>query len=127
MCAHSGDPGPYGAREIRLHGNALALGGAGFPGPADDENAVTVGDGLVPAARGHGHATEALPALPARACSTGTRLVRGDTGLHNTASRHVTTARAMLQVADDGRPAHDGTTRHHCPTPSTGPQAPAGS
>ncbi|MFG2167775.1 GNAT family N-acetyltransferase [Micromonospora chersina] len=45
--------------------SGLAVGTIGFFGPPDDTGAVMVGYGLVPSARGHGLATEALRALVA--------------------------------------------------------------
>ncbi|MFF4382543.1 GNAT family N-acetyltransferase [Kitasatospora sp. NPDC001547] len=122
VSAQDGGQGPYGAYEIRRRDDGLAIGGAGFHGPADDEGTVTVGYGLVPAARGHGYARETLHALLTHARNTGARRVRGDTDLHNTASRRVMTACGMRQIADDGRLAHYETTWHLTPAPAT-PQA----
>ncbi|WP_316525975.1 GNAT family N-acetyltransferase [Kitasatospora brasiliensis] len=116
VCAQGGS-GPYGAYEIRRREDGLAIGGAGFHGPADDQGTVTVGYGLIPAARGHGYASEALRALLAHARRAGARRVLADTHLHNTASRRVLTAGGMRQWADDGHLAHYETTWHHAPAP----------
>ncbi|WP_406386701.1 GNAT family N-acetyltransferase [Streptomyces sp. NBC_00211] len=73
MLAGSGDPAPFGAYEIRRRADGLTIGGAGFHGPADAAGVVTVGYGLVPAARGRGHPAEALRALPGRTGRAGRR------------------------------------------------------
>ncbi|MDJ0380326.1 GNAT family protein [Streptomyces sp. G-G2] len=54
--------GPYAIVRLR---DRRAIGGIGFHGPPDPDGHVEIGYDLVPSARGHGHATEALRALAA--------------------------------------------------------------
>ncbi|WP_330261429.1 GNAT family N-acetyltransferase [Streptomyces sp. NBC_00539] len=101
--AEHGEPGPFGAYEILLRADGRAIGGAGFHGPADARGRVTVGYGLVPAARGLGYAAEALRGLLEHARRHGARGVDGDTDLTNTASQRVMAAAGMRCVRQDGR------------------------
>ncbi|GAB3356987.1 GNAT family N-acetyltransferase [Micromonospora halotolerans] len=55
----------FGCRLIIERISGLAVGTIGFFGPPDNTGTVMVGYGLVPPARGHGLATEALRALVA--------------------------------------------------------------
>ncbi|WP_459651545.1 GNAT family N-acetyltransferase [Kitasatospora sp. Ki12] len=106
VCGQDGGTGPFGAYEIRRRGDGHAIGGAGFHGPADPQGGVSVGYGLVPAARGHGYASEALRALLSLARELGATRVRGDTDLANTASRHVMAACGMRPAGQDERLAY---------------------
>ncbi|MGW0392204.1 GNAT family N-acetyltransferase [Streptomyces sp. NPDC003042] len=103
VLAETGDPLPFGAYEIRRRADALTIGGAGFHGPADARGRVTVGYGLVPAARGRGYATEALRALLEHARRHGASGVEGDTDRENTASRRVLVAVGMRLLREDDR------------------------
>ncbi|MFE5536294.1 GNAT family N-acetyltransferase [Streptomyces sp. NPDC056519] len=103
VLADTGDPAPYGAFEIQRRSDGLLIGGAGFHGPADGEGRVTVGYGLVSAARGQGYAAEALRALLEHARAHGAVCVLGDTGRDNSASQHVMASAGMLPVGEDGR------------------------
>ncbi|MFI6148663.1 GNAT family N-acetyltransferase [Streptomyces sp. NPDC051109] len=103
VLADTGDPAPYGAFEIQRRSDGLLIGGAGFHGPADGQGRVTVGYGLVPAARGLGYAAEALRALLEHARAHGAVSVSGDTGRENTASQHVMAAAGMIPVGEDER------------------------
>ncbi|MFH9352401.1 GNAT family N-acetyltransferase [Kitasatospora sp. NPDC017646] len=105
VCAQDGDPQPFGAYEIRLREDGRAIGGAGFHAAPDPSGTVTVGYGLVPAARGRGYASEALRALLELARARGVRVV-GDTDLDNTASQHVMTAAGMRPTGRDQRLAY---------------------
>jgi len=78
------DPRPFGYYQIRVGGRAV--GGIGFFGPPVDE-AVEIGYGLAPGARGNGYAAEALVALVRRAVELGVRTVRARTETANAASR----------------------------------------
>ncbi|MFJ6795257.1 GNAT family N-acetyltransferase [Streptomyces sp. NPDC091268] len=102
-CAAYGDPAPFGAYEIRRREDGLAIGGLGFHGPPDQDGTLTVGYGLVPAARGHGYATEALRALLHLARAYGITRVEGDTDHGNTASQRVMAAAGMTLVGEDER------------------------
>ncbi|MFF4319887.1 GNAT family N-acetyltransferase [Streptomyces sp. NPDC001568] len=101
--AESGDPAPFGAYEILRREDGTLIGGAGFHGPADGAGRVTVGYGLVPAARGRGWASEALRALVEHARRHGAAGVLGDTDPGNTASRRVMVAAGLLPVGEDDR------------------------
>ncbi|MEU8495687.1 GNAT family protein [Streptomyces lavendulae] len=101
--ADTGDPGPFGSYEIRLREDGVAVGGAGFHGPADEDGRVTIGYGLVPSARGRGYASEALRALLVCARVHGVTCVRGDADHENIASHHVMTAAGMRPVGEDER------------------------
>ncbi|MEV6331694.1 GNAT family N-acetyltransferase [Streptomyces sp. NPDC051909] len=100
--AERGDPGAYRPYQIRLLEDGSVVGGGGFHGPPDAAGVVTVGYGLIPAARGHGYASEALRALITRAREAGATAVRGDADLDNTASHHVMEAAGMaFEGADE--------------------------
>lgn len=92
-----------GAFEIRRRTDGYAIGGVDFHGPADDNGSVTMGYGLVPAARGQGYASEALRAFLAFARGLGITSVRGDTDHDNIASQRVMAAAGMRWVAEDER------------------------
>jgi RimJ/RimL family protein N-acetyltransferase len=53
----------FGCLVVVEKASGLAVGTIGFGGPPDDDGTVMVGYGLVPSARNHGYATEALRAL----------------------------------------------------------------
>ncbi|MBZ3901921.1 GNAT family N-acetyltransferase [Streptomyces griseiscabiei] len=103
LCAHAGDPRPFGVFELRLREDGRAIGGLGFHGPMDADGGVTIGYGLVPAARGKGYAAEALRALLAFARAHGATRVRGDADHDNLASQHVMTAAGMRPTGADAR------------------------
>ncbi|WP_327111888.1 GNAT family N-acetyltransferase [Streptomyces sp. NBC_01341] len=105
-CASVGDPGPFGAFEIRRRTDGLAIGGAGFHGAPDSEGRLTVGYGLIASARGFGYAAEALGALLSFARSRGVLSVKGDADLDNVASHRVMTSAGMRLVAVDDRLRH---------------------
>ncbi|MEV7413810.1 GNAT family N-acetyltransferase [Streptomyces sp. NPDC089919] len=100
-CAEGGDPGPFGAYEIRRRADGAAIGGLGFHGPADEEGSVTIGYGLIPAVRGQGYAAEALRALVGLARELGARSVRGDTSHDNIASQRVMAAAGLELIGED--------------------------
>lgn len=102
-CASGGDPRPFGNYEIRRREDGLAIGGVGFHGPPDASGAVTVGYGLIPAARGRGYAVEALRGLLRLARDLGVVCVRGDADHGNTASHRVMAAAGMRLVGSDER------------------------
>lgn len=106
VCASTGNPQPFGAYEIRGRDDSLAIGGLGFHGPADDNDTVTIGYGLIPSAQGKGYASEALRALLELARARGITCVQGDTDHDNAASQHVMTAVGMRLFAEDERLKH---------------------
>ncbi|MYS87550.1 GNAT family N-acetyltransferase [Embleya scabrispora] len=105
-CASSGDPGPFGNYEIRRRADGRAIGGLGFHGAPDASGTVTIGYGLIPAARGHGYATEALRELLRFAREAGAIRVQGDTAHDNVASQHVMTAVGMRLTKEDAGLKH---------------------
>ncbi|MFC8698521.1 GNAT family N-acetyltransferase [Streptomyces parvus] len=102
-CASTGDPQPFGPYVIRRRSDHRAIGGMGFHLPPDEHGSVTIGYGLVPAARGKGYASEALRALLSLARDQGVTSVKGDADHANTASQHVMTAAGMRQTGEDER------------------------
>ncbi|MFC8826745.1 GNAT family N-acetyltransferase [Streptomyces sp. NPDC057137] len=102
-CEGIGDPRPFGTYEIRVKETGQAVGGVDFHGPPDETGSVTIGYGLVPAARGKGYASEALRGLLLFARAVGVTSVRGDTDHDNVGSQHVMAAAGMRLIADDGR------------------------
>ncbi|WP_330299431.1 GNAT family N-acetyltransferase [Streptomyces sp. NBC_00503] len=103
VLAGHGNPWPYGAYEIERRADGLAIGGAGFHGPADAHGRVSIGYGLIPAVRGLGFAAEALRALLEHARSHGAAGADGDTDLANVASQRVMAAAGMTLVREDDR------------------------
>lgn len=80
---------PFTMYLIRRRSDGLAVGGFGFFGPPDADGCVEFGYGLVPSARGHGIATEAVRAALAFAAEHGARRARADTAVDNLASQRV--------------------------------------
>lgn len=80
---------PWGPFQVRDRATGLAIGGAGFKGPPDDEGCVEVGYGFAPSARGRGFATEAVRALCDLALVNGAVAVVAETHPGNTASEGV--------------------------------------
>ncbi|MFB7372297.1 GNAT family N-acetyltransferase [Streptomyces sp. NPDC056222] len=103
VCAAQGDPGVFGAYEIRRRTDGAAVGGIGFHGPPDDERFVTVGYGLIPDVRGLGYAAEALRALLELAREQGVAGAKGDADLANVASQRVMEAAGMRYAGEDER------------------------
>ncbi|MBO2455830.1 GNAT family N-acetyltransferase [Actinomadura barringtoniae] len=102
-CATAGDPQPFGDYEIRVRADGRTIGGAGFHGTPNEDNAVTIGYGLVESARGKGYAAEALRGLLQFARERGIASVLGDTDRDNVASQHVMAAAGMHLVSEDDK------------------------
>ncbi|MEA9985426.1 GNAT family N-acetyltransferase [Subtercola sp. RTI3] len=85
----NGDPAPFGPYIVRRRSDGLAIGGLGFTGRPDADGTVEVGYGLIPDARGHGFATEALLAVIEIARRAGALIVRADTAVENVRSQNV--------------------------------------
>jgi len=83
------DDAPWGPLQVRERAGGMAVGGAGFKGPPDDQGVVEVGYGFAPSARGHGYATEAVRALCALAVARGALAVIAETDVNNAASERV--------------------------------------
>lgn len=84
--AAHGDQGPFGYYRISRTTDGRAIGGAGFKG-RPERGCVEIGYGLVPSARGHGYAAEAVRALSGIAAAHGVTTLRADTTLDNIASQ----------------------------------------
>jgi RimJ/RimL family protein N-acetyltransferase len=97
---------PFGAYEIRRRRDGHAIGGVGFHGAPDGDGQVTIGYGLISAARGHGYASEALRALLTFARSQGVVSVKGDADLDNIGSHRVMASAGMRLVATDDKLKH---------------------
>jgi RimJ/RimL family protein N-acetyltransferase len=104
--AARGDFGHYQVVLRESDGDAfgdVVVGDIGFHAPPDDLGQVSVGFGIVPAARGRGYAAEALRALLAWAIAQPeVRAVQADTDLVNLASQRVLVAAGMRLAADEG-------------------------
>jgi RimJ/RimL family protein N-acetyltransferase len=100
------DRGPFGHYQVVLpadDGAEVVIGDIGFHAPPDELGEVSVGFGIVPAARRHGYAAEALRLLLAWALrQPEVRAVHADTDLVNLASQRVLQAAGMRLVADEG-------------------------
>ncbi|MFC7488669.1 GNAT family N-acetyltransferase [Knoellia pratensis] len=81
-----GDQRPFGFYRITRADDAVTIGGIGFKGQPVDGR-VEIGYGIVPSARGHGYAAEAVTALVALAGENGVSLLLADTDLDNVASQ----------------------------------------
>jgi ribosomal-protein-alanine N-acetyltransferase len=89
--------------QVVLADQDLVIGDVGFHAPPDELGEVSVGFGIVPAARGRGYAVEALRALLAWALGRPeVRVIHADTDLVNLASQRVLAAAGMLLAADEG-------------------------
>ena len=84
--AEDGEQRPFGYYQVRRRSDGLAIGGVGFKGPPES-GVVEIGYGLVPSARGHGYATEAVSALVQIAAGLGVTRIRADTDPDNVASQ----------------------------------------
>ncbi len=96
-----GDPRLFGPYQLVRAEDGLVIGGAGFHGPPDHDGEVEVGYGVIPAARRHGYATEALRALLTFAQAHGVTAVRGAADRANQASHRVMIGAGMTFLAED--------------------------
>jgi RimJ/RimL family protein N-acetyltransferase len=98
--------GPFGLFQVVLpadDGAEVVIGDIGFHAPPDELGEVSVGFGIVPAARRHGYAAEALRTLLHWALQQPEiRSVHADTDLVNLASQRVLVASGMRLIADEG-------------------------
>lgn len=97
----TGEQRPFGYYQVRRQSGGLAIGGVGFKGPPAEGGVVEIGYGLVPSARGHGYATEAVQCLVQLAAGLGVRTIRADTDLDNVASQRVLEHAGFDQVRAD--------------------------
>jgi RimJ/RimL family protein N-acetyltransferase len=97
------DRGPFGHFHVILAEENVVIGDIGFHTPPDDLGEVSIGFGIVPAARGRGYAREALRALLDWALAQPeVRSVHADTDLVNLASQRVLVGAGMRLIADEG-------------------------
>ena len=100
--AESGEQRPFGHYVIADLADGLAIGGIGFRGHPTNGR-VEVGYGLVPSARGHGYAAEALTALLALARDNGAGVVEAETTPDNVASQRTLEHAGLRVVRTDDR------------------------
>jgi RimJ/RimL family protein N-acetyltransferase len=99
-----GEQQPFGYYRITRLSDGRAIGGIGFKGQPDG-GCVEIGYGLVPSARGHGYASEAVIALLSVTVDHGLSKVIADTTLDNIASQR-TLIRAGLRLASTDAEHH---------------------
>jgi RimJ/RimL family protein N-acetyltransferase len=94
---------PFGHFQLIRREDGAVIGDIGFHAPPDELGELSVGFGIVPEARAHGYATEALRTLLDWALRRPeVRAVHADTDLVNLASQRVLLAAGMRLVADEG-------------------------
>lgn len=97
------DRGGFCHYQVVLKDEDVVIGDVGFHAPPDELGEVSVGFGIVPAARRRGYAVEALGAVLAWALQQPeVRCVHADTDLVNLASQRVLAAVGMRMAADEG-------------------------
>jgi RimJ/RimL family protein N-acetyltransferase len=98
-----GEQRPWGYYLLRRRIDGLAIGGIEFFGPPDEAGTVEIGYGLVPDARGHGFAAEALAAAIGIARAGGAKRVVANTSPDNVASQRTMRDVGMPRVStNDG-------------------------
>jgi RimJ/RimL family protein N-acetyltransferase len=102
--ATHGEQRPFGYYRITRLSNGRAVGGIGFKGQPDG-GCVEIGYGLVPSARGHGYAAEAVIALLTVAADHGLFKVIAETTLDNIASQ-LTLIRAGFRLVSTDAGLH---------------------
>lgn len=101
----SGEQRPFGHYLIADSANGLAIGGIGFKGRPTNGR-VEIGYGLVPSARGHGYAAEALTALLDLAATHRVLAVIAATTPDNAASQRTLERVGFDVVRTDARLRH---------------------
>ncbi|HET9059963.1 MAG TPA: GNAT family N-acetyltransferase [Acidimicrobiales bacterium] len=99
--AEHGEQRPFGYYRIDSRTDGQAVGGIGFKGPPQG-GAVEIGYGLVPSARGHGYAAEAVAALLTLAVQQGLTKVLAKTAPNNTASQVTLTRAGFRSTGSEG-------------------------
>lgn len=95
--------GKFGQFQVVRREDMAVIGDIGFHTPPDEFGDVSIGFGIVEAARGQGFATEALRAVLGWALEQREiQTVHADTDFVNIASQHVLAAAGMAVVEDDG-------------------------
>jgi RimJ/RimL family protein N-acetyltransferase len=107
MYLHAGAPaGPWVPYVISVQATGRAIGGVGYHGEPDPDGVLQIGYGLVPSARGHGYAREALGGLVGFARAHGAKRIIAGLEYDNVPSRKVLLANGF-QAADDRNYALD--------------------
>ena len=97
------DRGGFCHYQVMLKDSDVVIGDIGFHAPPDELGEVSIGFGIVPAARRQGFAVEALRALLDWALrQPEVRSVHADTDLVNLASQRTLLSAGMRVVADEG-------------------------
>jgi [ribosomal protein S5]-alanine N-acetyltransferase len=97
------DRGGFCHYQVVLQDEDVVIGDVGFHAPPDELGEVSVGFGIVPAARRRGYAVEALRAVLEWALQRPeVRVIHADTDLVNLASQRVLAAAGMRLAADEG-------------------------
>ncbi|MGI8879986.1 MAG: GNAT family N-acetyltransferase [Jatrophihabitans sp.] len=99
--AEYGEQRPFGYYRITRLADGRAVGGIGFKGKPDGDR-VEIGYGLVPSARGHGYAAEAVVALLTVAADHGLSQVMAETTMDNIASQRTLIRAGFRLVGTDG-------------------------
>jgi RimJ/RimL family protein N-acetyltransferase len=103
--ATHGEQRPFGYYRITRLADGRAIGGLGFKGRPDG-GCVEIGYGLVPSARGHGYAAEAVTALLTVAADNGLSRVLADTTPDNIASQRTLIRAGFRLVSTDAELNH---------------------
>jgi RimJ/RimL family protein N-acetyltransferase len=98
--AAHGEQSPFGYFRVTRLSDGQAIGGVGFKGQPEG-GCVEIGYGLVPSARGHGYAAEAVIALLPLAARHGVSKVTADTTLDNVASQRTLVRAGFTRVTTD--------------------------
>ena len=103
LVKHAIDRGDFCHYQVLLRDEDVVIGDIGFHAPPDDLGEVSVGFGIVPAARRRGYAVEALRGLLDWALrQPEVRTVQADTDLVNLASQRVLLSAGMRLASDEG-------------------------
>jgi ribosomal-protein-alanine N-acetyltransferase len=103
LVKHAVDRGGFCHYQVLLREEDVVIGDIGFHAPPDELGEVSVGFGIVPAARRRGYAVEALRGLLGWALTQPeVRTVQADTDLVNLASQRVLLGAGMRLAADEG-------------------------
>jgi ribosomal-protein-alanine N-acetyltransferase len=103
LVEHDVDRGGFCHYQVLLRPDDVVIGDIGFHTPPDELGEVSVGFGIVPAARRRGYAVEALRALLDWGLrQPEVRSIHADTDLVNLASQRVLLGAGMRVVADEG-------------------------
>jgi RimJ/RimL family protein N-acetyltransferase len=103
--ATHGEQRPFGYYRITRLADGRAIGGVGFKGRPDG-GCIEIGYGLVPSARGHGYAAEAVTALLTVAADNGLSRVLADTTPDNIASQRTLIRAGFRLVITDAELNH---------------------